>query len=330
MENTSLEKISEIIKSNASFSIYSHIHTDIDAIGSCLALKLVLKKMGKVAHIFIDSEFPRNASTLKEYNLINNEKQKEYDVCFVLDCQNENRLGRNKYKYRKNSKTTIQIDHHIFNEGFCKYNFVKTDVSSTCEIIGMLVKVLKLPFDFDINKAIFSGILTDCGCLKYSNAYPSTLKSIAEMLENMKISMNEITFPLFNSLCKESFELKRLAYQRVEFFNEDKIAMIVLEGKDFKNIGASFDDSKGLCDVALQIDSVKIVVLVSESDKEPGVYYFSIRTKDNYDAQKIATEFGGGGHIMASGGKIIDSLQNAKTMLLEASVRELDRNAGVS
>ena len=78
--NNTLEQIVNVINGNKTFSIYIHVHTDIDAIGSSLALKRALEKMGKVAHVFVDSTFPNNAYIFEDTNLINNQKIKQYDV----------------------------------------------------------------------------------------------------------------------------------------------------------------------------------------------------------------------------------------------------------
>ena len=121
---TSLEKIADVIKTYKSFAIYSHVHTDIDAVGSSLALKVGLEGLGKTAHVFIDSQLTPNAYSLKGADLINNQKQKEYDVAIVLDLSDESRLGRLKYKYRKNVKTTICIDHHLDPQDFCRFMYV--------------------------------------------------------------------------------------------------------------------------------------------------------------------------------------------------------------
>ena len=74
----------------------------------------------------------------------------------------------------------------------------------------------------------------------------------------------------------------------------------------------------------MQIGSVKLVALVSEGEQEPGVYYISFRSKDNYNAKNVAQEFGGGGHLKASGCKIIDSLANVKAKVLAALKKELN------
>ena len=84
MVNTEIEKICSIIKSNKTFSIYTHINTDIDALGSSLALRRALMQLGKKAHVFVDSIFPNNVSMFEDISCVNSEKLLEYD--FVAEC----------------------------------------------------------------------------------------------------------------------------------------------------------------------------------------------------------------------------------------------------
>ena len=256
---------------------------------------------------------------------INKENQKEYDVAIVLDSNDENRLGRLKYKYKKNAKTTILIDHHLDSPMFAKYNYVETQVSSTCELVYRLIKALKVSIDKELCRLLISGIYTDTGCLKFSNSYSSSFETVAELLKIGGFAMDELTVPLFNNLTLEAFNLKRLAHNRIEFFENNEIAIITLTPKDFRELNVAFDETKGLTDIAMQIGSVKIVALVSASDQEPDVYYVSLRTKGEYSAKNIAENFGGGGHLKASGCKIIDNVDNAKKQVLEAMKKELKR-----
>ena len=320
-----IERICSIIKSNKSFSIYTHINTDIDAIGSSLALKRLLNKMGKTAHIFIDSIFPNNAKMFEDIDKINNEKQAEYDVAVVLDAGDENRLGRLKYKYRKNIKTLICIDHHPENIIPTKNKFVDISASSTCQLIYLIINALKVDIDKEMCKLLISGTYTDTGALKFSNTTKETYLMLANLLSIYGSTMDEISMPLFNNLTKEAFNLKRLAYDRVELLCEDKVAFIVIKKADFERLDVKFGETKGLVDVAMQIGSVKIIVLISESDIEEGVYHISIRTKDNYSAKDIASEFGGGGHQKASGCKIKDSIENVRRDIFKAVEKELNK-----
>jgi len=323
--NQEIEKICNIIKSNKTFSIYIHINTDIDAIGSALALKRAITKLGKTAHVFVDSIFPNNAYNFKDISLINNEKLQEYDVCFVLDSPEEARLGRLRYKYRKNVKTVVCVDHHLENSIPTKNKFIIDNASSTCELIFLIITALKVDIDEEICKLLISGTYTDTGALKFSNTQSSTFLMLSKLLELYGSTMDTISTPLFNNLTKEAFNLKRLAYDRVELLCEEKVAFIVLRREDFIRLKVKFGETKGLADIAMQIGSVSIVVLISESDIDEGVYHISIRTKGDYNAKNIASEFGGGGHLKASGCKIKDNIENIRRDILNAVKKELDR-----
>jgi len=320
-----LDKICGIINSNKTFSIYAHINTDIDAVGSTLALKRALEKKGKIAHVFIDSTFPSNTNMFTDVAKINNEKQKEYDICFVLDCADENRLGRLKYKYRKNVKNVVCIDHHLNNGFNLKNKYVDNNVSSTCEIIFNLIKKLGFEFDAEICKLLISGMYTDTGALKFSNTYPSSFRAAAELLEKSGLYMDQISMPLFNSLSIESYNLRKLAYNRLKLYENDMVAIITLLADDFDELKVAFDETKGITDIGMQLNSVKIVVLITEDNRERGVYHMSFRTKDNYDARAIAEEFGGGGHLKASGCKVADSLDHTLELVLKAVKKEIDK-----
>ncbi len=325
MDNQAIEKICSIIKSNRSFSVYTHINADIDALGSSLVLKRALSKMGKTVHIFVDSIFPSNTVMFEDIDKINNEKQDAYDVCFVLDAPTEARLGRLKYKYRKNIKTLVCVDHHEDNEIPTKNKLVDINVSSTCELIYLIIKALKVDIDKEICKLLISGTYTDTGALQFSNTKSSTYLMLADLLNIYGSAIDEISMPLFNNLSKEAFNLKCLAYDRLELHGEDKIALISIKKEDFVRLKVRFGETKGLADIGMQIGSVKVVVLISESDVDEGAYHISIRTKGDYSAKNIAEEFGGGGHLKASGCKIRDSLENVRRSILEAAQREVNR-----
>lgn len=322
-KEATLEQIVNVINSNKTFSIYVHINVDFDAIGSSLALKRVLEKMGKTAHVFVDSVLPLNAKMFLDVEKINNEKLKEYDACIILDSSDENRLGRLKYKYRKNVKTSILIDHHIGSELFARNCYSNSEVSSTCEIIYNLIKMLNIDIDEEISKLLISGIYTDTGSLKFSNTKPSTFKALTELLEKSGKFMDEITYPIFNSLSKQAFDLRKLANDKVKFFDNDTFAITILTAKDFKSVGATMEDTEGVVDLPMQIESVKVNVLMSEDSSEENVFRISIRSKGNISARNIALEFGGGGHQKASGCKVSDSAENIEKKMIDAIRKEM-------
>ena len=54
------EKIIKLLNDANNISIYSHVNTDCDAMGSSLALKLALKQLGKNVDVYSNSDFPTN------------------------------------------------------------------------------------------------------------------------------------------------------------------------------------------------------------------------------------------------------------------------------
>ena len=96
-----------------------------------------------------------------------------YDVFFVLDSVPERMMEPAKKIYDKALKT-INIDHHISNEGAGDLSWVVPEASSTAELIYELID--KSAMDADMAMAIYIGIIHDTGVFQYSNTSPRTME----------------------------------------------------------------------------------------------------------------------------------------------------------
>lgn len=324
LQKTNFDKMSQILAKFSKFAIYSHTKTDVDAIGSTLALKKALENMGKTAHIFIDSLVPENAQFLDGIKNINNEKLSSYEVAIVLDCCDVRRLGRNQFKYYKNTLMTINIDHHVGNEKFCKLNILFEGLSSTCEILYELFTYLKIDIDREIAEDLLSGLLTDTGCLKYNSVTPTTLKVAAKLLEKTGKAMDEFTGPLFNSITREAFELIKLSLNKLEFIEGGKAGIILISAQELESVHAKFEDTAVLRDVPMKNKDLKILLVATENPKD-GIYYASVRSKGLYSARNIAMDFGGGGHQQASGFKKDADPSELRKLFIESIRKELNK-----
>ncbi len=320
-----LNAIAEALKNFNTFSIYSHINTDFDALCSSLVLKRVLEKMGKTAHVFSHSGFPSNITILDGYEKINNESLKTYDVAIILDSGDEKRIGKYFYKYKKGTKTTISIDHHVGTPVYTKLHYLNEKASSTCELLYELFNVMNVELDSVSCRLLLSGIYTDTGALKQSNTSAKTMRICSDLFEKTKMPMDEIMVPIFKSMTLSAFNLKKFVFNNLELHSDGKLAICVLTADDIVSAGASFTDTEGLVDIGTDIQSVLIDALLSEDPNERGAFRVSIRSKGDYSARNIAMAFGGGGHLKASGCKIYDSGENAKKKLLAEMEKELKR-----
>ena len=313
-------KIVDLIKTANTISIYTHINTDCDAVGSSLALRESLLQLGKKVDVFVNSEFPNNFKFYGDLSFYNKKNFSNYDLAICLDCATEARLGKYRYTYRKGIKNTLAIDHHdLINERFCKVNYIRHS-SSTCEILFGILQDLDIRFTPFICKCLISGIITDTGRLTYS-ATNKTFKVLGKLLDLGNLTIEEITEPLLKSMKMETFDMLKKAYQNIEFYSEGKIGLLIFSYADFKETGASMDDMNIFSEIPMQLETVKFSILASEDDK--GYFRVSFRSKGNISAKDVAESFGGGGHANASGCKIFGSFDEVKQKLIDNTIQTL-------
>lgn len=315
------EKIIKLLHDANEVSIYSHINTDCDAMGSSLALKLALEQLGKKVDVYSNSDFPSNFKFYGEYiEGVNKKTCEKYDLAVCLDTPNEGRLGKYKFTYRKGIKNVIVIDHHtLSNEKFGKFTYV-LEASSTCEILYGILKKLGITFTSEISKFLLSGILTDTGKFSHS-VTPKTIRIVSKLLAFGKVDMESLTTPLFNSMAMNSYSMLKKLYNNMEFFCDNKFALVMFKRQDFIDSGTSLDDTNAFPDLPLQFESVQFCILASEDDK--GYFRVSLRSKGEISAREVAESFGGGGHPNASGCKIFGSFDEVRQRLIDNTLSVL-------
>lgn len=311
-------EVINILENSSNVAIYSHINTDCDAMGSVLALRAVLLGLGKSVSVFIDSNFPNNFTFYGDLSFINKKMSDSFDLAVCLDCANESRLGKFKFTYRKGGIKTLNIDHHhVSSEKFCKFNYV-LNASSTAEILCDLFDCMKVKLDTNTCKNLFSGILTDTGKFAHG-ATGETFKICSKLIEIGKFSMEDVYVPLFNSMTMGVYQMMKKAYKNTELFDDNKLAILMFRVSDFIETGTTMDDLDAFADLPLQIESVKLAILASESDK--GFFRVSFRSKGKMVSTKAVAEiFGGGGHFNASGCKIFGSFDEVRQRLIDAAM----------
>ena len=296
------------IKSASKITIFTHIKTDGDAVGSSLALFQYIKKLGKQVCISIDSDIPDYLSFMPNYNYINKNVFYDKDLAIVVDCSDTDRLGRLKTRLNK-FKTIINIDHHQDNVMFGNLNLVKGGYSSTCELLYDLFYNAKEPIDKNMAIALMVGLLTDTGNLFYDSVTPKTFEKAGKLLELSGEKLEYFTRSLFSSLSMNIFELKKRIYENIRFYQNNKVALIPISHKDLIECGVDMTDTKSVLEIATNLKDVVVAIEISEC--EENLCYVSFRSKGSIDCSRFAAAFGGGGHKNASGCRLYNNLEDA-------------------
>ncbi len=293
----------DICKDANLIGITGHIKPDGDCSGSVTALWQFLSKVypDKTIEMRLDV-LPDTHNFLKGADKIKREYEGTvYDVFFVLDTVPEKERIGNAFPFFERAKVKVNIDHHITNEGVGDHVYVVPEASSTAELIFDLIKYtdpdLKY-MDTDLAKAIYFGIIQDCGVFRYSNTSPKTMRIAAELIGY------GFDFP---SLIDETFYEKTYVQNKVMGYVvlnstialDGKVIYGIINRSEMKELGADDHDFEGVVNQLRYTKGCDVAIFAHQTIT--GDFKASLRSAKVVDVSKVAAQFGGGGHVRAAG-----------------------------
>ena len=293
--------ISEIalkIKRLKSALIISHNRPDGDTIGSALALKTALSYLGINASVACESDIPEKFNFLSgdETFLKPESVNREYDGYIAVDCSVPTMFPK-FYEIFTKKKTTFNVDHHVSNSRYAKYNYV-CDTGANTENIYDLIVELGVEIDEKIANFLLLGIVTDTGNFAHSNTTSKTLL-IASKLVEKKADINKIIYKMFKDQTRERAMLYSKVINKMEYYLDGQVAVITISKKDLQECGANDSMTEGFIDFPLTVRTVEVAFSLLETANNR--YKISMRSKGKVNVNEIASIYGGGGHILASG-----------------------------
>lgn len=319
-----MREVIEAIKKNNRFLITAHVNLEGDSLGSQLAMKELLESMGKQAFIIDSDPVPEHYKFLPRAEEISNkiDKKLDFDAALILDCPTLKRIGKVRDLISKD-KFVINIDHHISNEEFGSVNWVEPNASSAGEMVYRLFKEIGRPLTKEVALSLYIAILTDTGSFNYDNTSSLTHEIAGELLgyglEPALVSEN-----VYECRAIDDIKLLGLVLSTVRVNDAADVAYLEITRKMLKETGADVSKSEGFVNYARTIDKVKVGILFKEDLKEDGRINVSFRSKGEVDVNKIASLFGGGGHVRASGCIVEGTLAEVEKKVL-AKVEEVLR-----
>ena len=290
---TTTSQVAEILSGKQRVALFAHTNPDGDTVGSCVALCLALKKLGKSVALFCDSDMDEALTQFTQGETFNCAFSGKYDLFVAVDCGDLNRIGELGPVYARFPET-LTIDHHG-GEFFSKYNCV-LPYASTCQIIYEVLRELNVELDKSIATPLFVGLCTDTGNFMH-NSTDSACYAMAADLCKYGVDNERIARAFFKDVSLSKTKLIGRTLSRIRTYYDDKLALLYVTKSDLEEFGLDIHATTGLVQYAINVDSAKIGVCMTEYS--PNVYKVSMRGKD-FSVREICQEFGGGGHAFAA------------------------------
>ena len=311
-----------------SFALSTHINPDGDAIGSELGLYLFLTELGKSVKVFNTDTVPNNYKFLPCWNRIEGVNAIEAyrpEVLVVLDASTLERIGKTLSKTLLPLHKLVNIDHHATAEAFGDINLIMPSASSTSEIVYKLIKCHQTPISKACALCIYTGLMFDTGCFRYSNTTPETHRIAAELIEIGEFAPDEVYRHVYEQLPVAKIRLSSEVLSTLQVTDDGKIASVYATQEMFRKTGTTADAVEGFVNQIQAIAGVEVALCVSEmNDRSAKV---SLRSQGHVDVSQLAAEFEGGGHARAAGCRVVMPYLAAVTTLVQTAQRYMDQSS---
>lgn len=309
-------RLDDLIKGMKTVAISGHIRPDGDCIGSCLGLFNYIKEnyQSVDADVYLQP-FSDKFNFLKYSDLVKHENttDKKYDLFIILDSSSADRVGEFLPAF-ENAGKTLCIDHHISNEKFAMENIVFPNASSTCEVLYELMDEEKI--GYHTAEALYMGIVHDSGAFKYSNTSVKTMSIAGKLMEKGIPFTSIIDNTFYTKTYVQNQILGRALLESILIF-DGKCIFSVVTRKEMEFYDISYKDLDGIVEQLRVTKGVECAIFLYEIDELE--YKVSMRSNEVVDVSRIATYFGGGGHIRAAGfnmkGTAYDVINNVTEQL---------------
>jgi phosphoesterase RecJ-like protein len=319
-----MRSVAGVLERTRTVIIAGHMMPDGDCVGSVGALGLALRQMGKEVTMALPDPVPEIFGFLPEVTdfIIGEEALKgEYDTFVVLDCSVPERLGSLRGLLDR-SLVIVNIDHHVSSREFARYNYINPAYAATAEIILDLLGPLGVKITPEIATCLYTGIATDTGSFQYENTTSGTHRRVALLIEQgapsvwINIMLHEQN-PLVNLLVLGA------ALKTLRLSPCGRVAWVSVKRELLDRLRAKDENTDGLIGYIRSIRGVEVALLFRELS--PGRYKVSFRSKEVVDVNRLASRFGGGGHLRAAGSLLEGDIENVVSRVVGATLQELGK-----
>ncbi len=317
--NSEASDIHRAIEQATSVVVVSHDRPDGDAIGSTVALGLLLEAVGKEVTMLNHDEVPQALRFLPCSDRIQTPGAAavdEVDLVVSLDAAGRDRINDRVWDSLPADSPILNIDHHVSNSRFGTWNYVDDRAPATGEILFDLCDAFAWRLTRDVAENLYAAISTDTGSFRYPNTTAKTYRAAAAMID-AGVDVGTINQQLYESYPLRRVECLRDLLPGLKMSFGGRCASVTLGLEQKNRLGLRPGDTEGVIDILRAIDTVQVAVFFEEL--EGGKIRVSARSKKEWaNVGRVCAAFGGGGHHLAAGTRMSGPLEEAERQFLAA------------
>lgn len=330
LNDKQVAQLEELLAACSRIVITCHKSPDGDALGSSLAWAEFLKAKGKQPAVIIPDAFPDflrwmpNTEKVIRYDKHQEQADallREAELIFCLDFNESSRLDEMQSAFDAAQARRVMIDHHLNPNLHAELTVSDPELSSTAELVFRIIWQMG-GFE-EMNKhcavCLYCGMMTDTGAFTYNSSRPEIFIIIGQLLTK-HIDKDKIYRNVYNNFSAWAIRLRGyLMSQKLNVFDDVHAAFFTISRQDMRRFHFIKGDAEGLVNEPLRIKGMKLSVSLREDDRRDNLVWVSLRSVGQFPCNEVAERFfNGGGHLNASGGRLLCSLEEAEKTVRQA------------
>lgn len=303
------------------FLLTTHTRPDADGLGSVQAVAEALESLGKTVHRIVPSHIPPRYEFIdpqRKFEVFSDvdERLLADDAIIVLDTGTWNQLDGVGAVLKAGRAEIVVIDHHRTQDDLGGTRFVDVSAEATGRLAVEVIDALDLKLTSTMAGNLFAALAMDTGWYRHSSTTPYTFA-----LAGRLVAAGARPTPLYDELFEKN-SLPRLlltgrVLERLTARAGGRVVYSEVYLSDYAATGAVPPDTEDLVNYPRSVMGCDIGLLFIE--QRDGTVKVSFRARRS-DVAKLAEQFGGGGHRLASGATLPGPLAAARERVLDASM----------
>lgn len=313
----SVEAAAALLADARDVTLLAHVQPDADALGSALALGIVLSRRGAKARVaFAEPEMvPETLRPLDVLGLIvpADEVPAAPELLVSCDAAEPSRLGSLADRLTT-AGATVMIDHHATNPGFGDVQVLDSGAEATAVLVHRVIAAMGVAPDVDVARCLYAGLVTDTRGFRTAGA--AAHRMAAELIE-AGVDPAALTRPIMDTHPHGWFAALGNALRRCTLEPDAAgghgLVHTSLPRADVERFRSEEVDS--VVDVVRTAVEAEVAVVLKEIGDR--LWSVSLRSKGAVDVAAAAARLGGGGHRAAAG---LSRIGSAAEMLADVRV----------